>query len=341
MELEFHTLDVFTAEPLGGNPLAVVLGAEGLGDRLMQQVAREFNLSETVFVLDAKEHAPDAVPVRIFTPRSEMPFAGHPVIGTGVLLAELRHKDGCPFETGLTLATKAGPVPLTVTRIAGAARAQLTAPRLAVGKETGFTDAAIAAALGLAPAQIGCARHRPQVLAGAAPILAVPVADTEALGKAAVVNEAWQPVRTATGSIGVCAYTALGRLPLGASASSLPTKGLSRIPPPGWRRWRSRRRSWPSMHRPTARCVSRSSRGSRWAGRASSTSRSTSAPGHRSRFGWQARRSESRPEPCGFERSGNLPHETNLLERKFGGDSTVSDGMLDSSQANYWPEDKK
>ena len=210
MELEFHTLDVFTAEPLGGNPLAVVLGAEGLGDRLMQQVAREFNLSETVFVLDAKENAPDAVPVRIFTPRSEMPFAGHPVIGTGVLLAELRHKDGCPFETGLTLATKAGPVPLTVTRIAGAARAQLTAPRLAVGKETGFTDAAIAAALGLAPAQIGCARHRPQVLAGAAPILAVPVADTEALGKASVVNEAWQPVRTATGSIGVCAYTALG-----------------------------------------------------------------------------------------------------------------------------------
>jgi trans-2,3-dihydro-3-hydroxyanthranilate isomerase len=91
MELEFHTLDVFTAEPLGGNPLAVVLGADGLGDRLMQQVAREFNLSETVFVLDAKENAPDAVPVRIFTPRSEMPFAGHPVIGTGVLLAELRH----------------------------------------------------------------------------------------------------------------------------------------------------------------------------------------------------------------------------------------------------------
>ena len=50
MQFEFHTLDVFTAEPLGGNPLAVVLGADGLGDQRMQQVAREFNLSETVFV---------------------------------------------------------------------------------------------------------------------------------------------------------------------------------------------------------------------------------------------------------------------------------------------------
>ncbi len=210
MELEFHTLDVFTAEPLGGNPLAVVLGAGELSDRLMQQMAREFNLSETVFVLGEEQTTAEPVPVRIFTPRSEMSFAGHPVIGTGALLAELRHKDGCPFETRLTLATRAGPVPLTVTRIAGAARAQLTAPRLAVAKESGFDDAAIAAAIGLAPAQIGCARHRPQVLAGAGAILAIPVVDTEALGKASVVHEAWQPVRRATGSIGVYAYTALG-----------------------------------------------------------------------------------------------------------------------------------
>ena len=233
MELEFHTLDVFTAEPLGGNPLAVVLGADGLGDRLMQQVAREFNLSETVFVLGEAQNERDAVPVRIFTPRSEMSFAGHPVIGTGVLLAELRHKDGCPFETRLTLSTKAGPVPLEITRIAGAARAQLTAPRLAVARESGFNDAAVAAAIGLAPAEIGCARHRPQVLAGTAPILAVPVADTEALGKVSVVHEAWQPVRKATGSIGVYAYTALGAPGAWRVRFFAPDEGIAEDPATG------------------------------------------------------------------------------------------------------------
>jgi trans-2,3-dihydro-3-hydroxyanthranilate isomerase len=199
----------------------------------MQQVAREFNLSETVFVLRDERNGQDAVPVRIFTPRSEMAFAGHPVIGTGVLLAELRHKDGCPFETRLTLSTKAGPVPLTVTRIAGAARAQLTAPRLAVARETGFNDAAIAAAIGLAPAQIGCARHRPQVLAGAGAILAVPVVDAEALGKASVVHEAWQPVRKATGSIGVYAYTALGAPAAWRVRFFAPDEGIAEDPATG------------------------------------------------------------------------------------------------------------
>jgi trans-2,3-dihydro-3-hydroxyanthranilate isomerase len=233
MKLEFHTLDVFTAEPLGGNPLAVVLGTAGLDDRLMQQVAREFNLSETVFVLGEAPNGQDAVPVRIFTPRSELPFAGHPVIGTGVLLSELRHKDGCPFETGLTLATKAGPVPLSVTRIAGAARAQLTAPRLASGRETGFTDVAVAAAVGLAPAQIGCGRHRPQVLAGTAPILAVPVVGTEALGRAAVVHEAWQPIRKATGSIGIYAYTALATPGAWRVRFFAPDEGIAEDPATG------------------------------------------------------------------------------------------------------------
>jgi trans-2,3-dihydro-3-hydroxyanthranilate isomerase len=209
MEFEFHTLDVFTAEPLGGNPLAVVLGAGGLDDQRMQQVAREFNLSETVFVGSEQQPLGDMIPVRIFTPRNELPFAGHPVIGTAVLLAELRHKDACPFETKLTLATKAGPVPLTVTRIGGAARAQLTAPRLAVSRDVGLAEAAVAAAVGLARDQIGCRGHRPRVLEGTASILAIPVKDSPALARAAVEDAAWQPLRKATGSIGVYAYTAL------------------------------------------------------------------------------------------------------------------------------------
>ena len=86
MEYEFITVDVFTTERFGGNPLAVFPRAEGLGSAQMQRIANEFNLSETTFVLPPDDPAHTAK-VRIFTPRSELPFAGHPNIGTGFVLA--------------------------------------------------------------------------------------------------------------------------------------------------------------------------------------------------------------------------------------------------------------
>ena len=81
MRLDFHTLDVFTDRRFGGNPLAVVLAADALSDAAMQAIAREFNLSETAFVLKPADAANTAA-LRIFTPARELPFAGHPVIGT-------------------------------------------------------------------------------------------------------------------------------------------------------------------------------------------------------------------------------------------------------------------
>src|SRR5215470_16800998 len=89
MQLPYHVLDVFTDTRFGGNPLGVVLDADGLDTVRMQAVAREFNLSETVFVLKP-EHAAHTARVRIFTPAAELPFAGHPTVGTGALLALLR-----------------------------------------------------------------------------------------------------------------------------------------------------------------------------------------------------------------------------------------------------------
>ena len=89
MQLPFHTLDVFTDKPFAGNPLAVVHEADGLDGARMQTIAREFNLSETVFVLKPSNPIASAK-VRIFTPTQELPFAGHPTVGTAVLLAELR-----------------------------------------------------------------------------------------------------------------------------------------------------------------------------------------------------------------------------------------------------------
>ena len=89
MALKLHTLDVFTERRFGGNPLAVVHDADALDGKQMQMIARELNLSETVFLLKPANPAHSAK-VRIFTPGRELPFAGHPTIGTAILLAELR-----------------------------------------------------------------------------------------------------------------------------------------------------------------------------------------------------------------------------------------------------------
>ena len=86
MKRRFVTLDVFTDRRFAGNPLAVVLEAEGLDDRAMQAIAGEFNLSETVFVLPPDDTSHRAR-YRIFTPKEEVAFAGHPTVGTAVLLA--------------------------------------------------------------------------------------------------------------------------------------------------------------------------------------------------------------------------------------------------------------
>src|SRR4029078_2561700 len=87
MAYAFHTADVFTDHLHGGNPLAVVPDARGLSDTQMQAIARECNCSETVFVLPPEDKA-NTRRVRIFTPGSELPFAGHPTIGCAHVLAE-------------------------------------------------------------------------------------------------------------------------------------------------------------------------------------------------------------------------------------------------------------
>ena len=96
MKLEFVTVDVFTGSQFGGNPLAVILNAEPLSSQQMQKIAAEFNYAETTFVLPPKS-ASNTAHVRIFTPRAEMPFAGHPNIGTAFVLARERETYGRPI----------------------------------------------------------------------------------------------------------------------------------------------------------------------------------------------------------------------------------------------------
>ncbi|MBO0739590.1 MAG: PhzF family phenazine biosynthesis protein, partial [Alphaproteobacteria bacterium] len=112
MRRRFVTLDVFTGRRFAGNPLAVVLDAEGLDGEAMQAIAREFNLAETVFVLPPEDSAHRAR-LRIFTPAVEMPFAGHPTVGTAVLLNRIDGGGTREFvlEEGI------GPIPCTTASL--------------------------------------------------------------------------------------------------------------------------------------------------------------------------------------------------------------------------------
>jgi trans-2,3-dihydro-3-hydroxyanthranilate isomerase len=157
MRLEFETVDVFTDRRFGGNPLAVVLNGAGLTSSQMQSIAGEFNLSETTFVLPPKDPA-HAAEVRIFTPKSEMPFAGHPNVGTAFVLA--RRDPGPPT---LVFEEKAGLVPLDVLiedgRVVGS---RLTAPQLlSRGADTPLDQ--VAAACGIAAGDIETTNHLPCV----------------------------------------------------------------------------------------------------------------------------------------------------------------------------------
>ncbi len=125
----FVTVDVFTDRPFGGNPLAVVLDAEGLSTASMQAIAREFGYSETTFVLPPSDSAHSAR-VRIFTPTAEIPFAGHPNVGTAMVLARHGLPNGTTIGDRLTFEEDAGLVPIVLTRNAAGdvVRAELTAP---------------------------------------------------------------------------------------------------------------------------------------------------------------------------------------------------------------------
>ena len=131
MRLQFETVDVFTSERFSGNPLAVVLNAEGLSTGQMQSIAAEFNLAETTFVLPPKDPAHTAE-VRIFTPRHEMPFAGHPNVGTAFALAREGKSYGRAVnDDKLIFEEKAGLVPISLLRDgATISGARLASPQL-------------------------------------------------------------------------------------------------------------------------------------------------------------------------------------------------------------------
>jgi trans-2,3-dihydro-3-hydroxyanthranilate isomerase len=180
MTRRYFILDVFASAALQGNPLAVVLDPDGLDDATLQAIAREFNLSETTFVFppDTDRHK---ARVRIFTPANELPFAGHPTIGTAALLALLTGEDASAFGLELLIGT----VPCVVQRVTeGTAKARFRAAKLPEPAGEPVAIAAAAEALGLDSGDIVDGAHRISRFSAGVPYDCVPVASLDALGRA-------------------------------------------------------------------------------------------------------------------------------------------------------------
>jgi trans-2,3-dihydro-3-hydroxyanthranilate isomerase len=180
MRRHFFTLDVFTGRRFAGNPLAVVQEASGLDDAAMQTIAGEFNLSETVFVLPPERPAHRAR-LRIFTPKRELPFAGHPTVGTAVLLGCL---DGGGHARDLVLEENIGPVLCRATP--GEGRGQATFALPALPKDAGAPPPveSLAAALGLPAADFGFGNLTPACWSAGVPYTLVPLKSLDAVGRA-------------------------------------------------------------------------------------------------------------------------------------------------------------
>jgi len=202
MQRRYVTVDVFTDRAFGGNQLAVVLDAQGLSTAQMQAIAVEFNYAETTFVLPPRDAANDAQ-VRIFTVTSELPFAGHPNVGTAFVLAKEAAKPPArlKFEEG------AGLVPLEILTQGGkVVGAELTAPQ-PLKRMTEASAEQAAACISLSAADIRTDRQVPQIVSVGLPFLVVEVASREALRKAKPNADAFARVFPVDGAFAIYFYT--------------------------------------------------------------------------------------------------------------------------------------
>jgi trans-2,3-dihydro-3-hydroxyanthranilate isomerase len=186
----FYTLDVFTDKPFGGNPLAVVLDADALSGERMQAIAAEFNLSETVFVLQPVQVGGNRKKVRIFTPQAELPFAGHPTVGASYLLARLDLVELNAADPVMVLEEGVGDVPVRVlSGNDGPRSTQMSVPRMPERGPEPPSRADLAAMLSLVEADL-LPDHA--AYSCGLPFLFLPVRDREAIARAKVRLDLWE-----------------------------------------------------------------------------------------------------------------------------------------------------
>jgi trans-2,3-dihydro-3-hydroxyanthranilate isomerase len=188
----YYICDVFTDKRFGGNPLAVLPDARGLTGEQMQQIAREFNFSESTFVFPAE--AGHTRNVRIFTPSTEVPFAGHPNIGTAFVLASTGELGSVAETTEIVFEEKAGLVPITLHKDEDRLLwSELEAPQRVSFGATAPVET-VAAALSLAPDEITTDLHRPQVVSVGLPFLIAALRDRAALQRARVNLDGFEQI---------------------------------------------------------------------------------------------------------------------------------------------------
>jgi trans-2,3-dihydro-3-hydroxyanthranilate isomerase len=200
MKLDYLLLDVFTRDKLRGNPLAVVLRADGLLDDQMQRIAAEFNLSETVFVSKPKAERHSAG-VRIFTPQVELPFAGHPTVGAAVVLGlETR-------SSAIRIEEKIGVITCVIEKIdKHRGHARFALPHLPAPAGTAPDRTQIALSLGIEPDEIGFGFHKPSVYSAGVIFYLVPVRSAAVLARVKPEGRGWSEIFP-LGHHSVYAYT--------------------------------------------------------------------------------------------------------------------------------------
>lgn len=188
----FHTVDVFTNRRFGGNPLAVFPQAEGIPEDALQNIAREFNLSETTFVYPPADPA-HTRRVRIFTPSDELPFAGHPTVGTGWVLAALGEVPLDGGDTTIILEEGVGPVPV---RLRGSGNtptfAQLSVAKLPEVGPPPPGRSLLADVLSLDAGDLLGGMMAPQAVSCGLPFLFVPLRDRDAVRRARIRMDHWE-----------------------------------------------------------------------------------------------------------------------------------------------------
>lgn len=193
MQVPFHTVDVFTDRVFSGNPLAVIPDASGLTGAQMQRIAREFNYSESTFVSSPSEDSSADRRVRIFTPISEIPFAGHPTIGTACVLGLREEIDIETDGSRVVFEEGAGPVPVRVRAGSdGRLWAQLTAPQKYHERPVDLDVEALARCVGLERSDLRVDAGEPVSISCGLPFLLVRIRSLAAIRRAHLRADLWQ-----------------------------------------------------------------------------------------------------------------------------------------------------
>jgi trans-2,3-dihydro-3-hydroxyanthranilate isomerase len=235
--LKFYQADVFTSQPFGGNPVAVFPDANGLTDELLQKIAREMNLSETVFVFPPSDPAA-IVRLRIFTPTQEIPFAGHPVVGAMYVLARIGYVAASEPATRLVYECNIGLFPVELhTRDGQINRVVMAQPKPQFLEKVEDTEDLylVAGALGISKHVIAEAKWPLQTVSAGLPVLIVPVRTLTAVRSIAPNDKAIADLCGCFGTNGIMVFTTVTVEPFATVHARMfaPSIGISEDPATG------------------------------------------------------------------------------------------------------------